>query len=152
MILPKPFEGTSEHSLSWAGNGTLAYRIYASYLKDEKQSNISEIDFYSRLLVFPVGGMMIFRVSALESMQRWLRNNLNYLVVPEPLPIQTSLHAIERLFILFSETSNFSWCILDNKKEDIYYFDSQDYSVSTLQNIFDLYTKAINSTLLEKKS
>ena len=149
MILPAPFEGTSEHSLSWAGTGNLAYKMLISYLNEFNLDNISELKFYSRLLVFPVGGMMIFRVTALDKMHSWLSKNIEYLAIPEPLPIQTSLHAIERLFTLVMEESNYSWCIIDSNRGKTKYLNSKDYLINTKDDTIDLYTKVINSAILE---
>ena len=150
MIIPKPFKDTADHSLSWAGTGNLAYKIYSSYLEDSNQDVITELDFYSRILVFPVGGMMIFKVSALDKMQKWLKLNLGYLEISEPLPIQTSLHAIERLMVLFGEESGYSWAIFDSKNKKSKYMNSLDYKIKTNQSMLDLYTKSINSMLHEK--
>ena len=149
MIIPKPFKDTSDHSLSWAGTGNLAYKIYSSYLEDSNQEVMTELDFYSRILVFPVGGMMMFKVSALDKMQKWLRLNLNYLEISEPLPIQTSLHAIERLMVLFSEESGYFGPIFDSKNKSKY-MNSLDYKIKTTQSMLGLYIKSINSMLHEK--
>ena len=111
---------------------------------------MTELDFYSRILVFPVGGMMMFKVSALDKMQKWLKLNLSYLEISEPLPIQTSLHAIERLIVLFSEESGYSWAIFDSKNKKSKYMNSLDYKIKTNQSMLDLYTKSINSMLHEK--
>ena len=150
MILPKPFEGTSDHSLSWAGTGKLAYQIYSSYLESCRQKRIKELEFFSRILVFPVGGMMMFRVSALNEMQKWLELNRSYLDISEPLQIQTSLHAVERLFVLFCEELGYSWAIFDNKNQKGKYLASSEYNIVTNQGMLDLYTKSINSVLHEK--
>ena len=151
MILPAPFEGTSEHSLSWAGTGNLAYKILISFLNEFNLGNISELKFFSRLLVFPVGSMMIFRVSALEKMHSWLSKNIEYLTIPEPLPIQTSLHAIERVLTMITEESSYSWCMVDRNKGKTHYLNSKDYIINTKNEVVDVYTKAINSAILKGK-
>ena len=151
MILPTPFEGTSKHSLSWAGTGHLAYKMLTSYLNEFNQDSISELQFYSNLLVFPVGGMMIFRVSAFDKMHTWLSKNIEYVAIPEPLPIQTSLHAMERLLTLIMEKSNYSWCIIDSNRGKTHYLNSKDYLINTRNEAIELYTKVINSAILKDR-
>ena len=150
IIMPKPFNKISNHSLSWAGTGEKAYKLFSSYLNYLKTSQISIIDFYSKPLVYPVGGMMLFRVDCLKPMQNWLQRNTNYLNIPEPLPTQSSLHAIERLFTLCSEYSGYTWCILDRRNTETYYLDSLEHSMSLKDSTISLYTKAINISIHDK--
>ena len=83
-------------------------------------------------------------------MQKWLELNRSYLDISEPLQIQTSLHAVERLFVLFCEELGYSWAIFDNKNQKGKYLASSEYNIVTNQGMLDLYTKSINSVLHEK--
>ena len=116
MILPKPFEGTSDHSLSWAGTGKLAYQIYSSYLESCRQKRIKELEFFSRILVFPVGGMMMFRVSALNEMQKWLELNRSYRYFRTSSNSNKS-PCSRKIILLFCEELGYSWAVFDNKNQ-----------------------------------
>ena len=94
--------------------------------------------------------MMMFRVSALNEMQKWLELNRSYLDISEPLQIQTSLHAVERLFVLFCEELGYSWATFDNKNQKGKTASSEN-NIVTNQGMLDLYTKSINSVLTKRE-
>ena len=151
IIMPKPFSKVSKHSLSWAGTGEKAFKLFSSYLDYLKVPPISLIEFFSKPLVYPVGGMMLFRVDSLKTMQYWLNENNTYLNIPEPLPTQSGLHAIERLFTLCAEYSGYSWCILDKRNMETSYLDSLEHSISLKNSSISMYTRAINICVHDKE-
>ena len=149
VILPAPFEDIATHSMSWAGTSELMYKQFSSFLTYTQNKCISKLEFFSKLLIYGVGGMMLFRVSALDQMQKWINNHSEYLYVPEPLPTQSNLHAIERLFVWCAEYANYSWCLLTNINGKIHYLKSPDKKVFTKEVSHQLYTKAINASLFD---
>lgn len=150
IILPRPFEETAEHSLSWAGTSELMYKQISSFLKYIGRESISELEFYSKVLVYGVGGMMLFRVDSLNPMQSWIKMNQEYVSIPEPLPTQSSLHALERLFVWCPGYSNYSWCLFDKRENNLHVLRSSDYNIFKSKPCYDVYVKSINASVFDK--
>lgn len=148
IVMPKPYEGCAKYSLGWAGTYEVAMRILRKYLSENyTDSNILEHQYNP--LVFPVGGMMIFRTRSLDKTAEWLKNNKCFLDIKEPLPGQSYLHAIERLLVIFIELNGYKWRVVDNQDTGSIHVMNTDSKISCLNPERELYKKLANAALHE---